>query len=349
MSIKIKKQLFAKGEEQQILWERARQIKEKNFGKKIWLRGIIEISNFCRCNCFYCGIRRGNAQVERFRMSLAEIKTCLDFIQRKKYGSVLFQSGELISVEFKKYLLEIVEFTHQNYPDLGITFSCGELDFAFLKKLKQAGAMRYLLRIESSNETFYQKNHPPEMSWQKRLQCLCDLRKLDYQTGTGVIVGLPGQTPEHLVEDLIFLKRKDFDMFGIGPYVIHSATPLGKNPDVQIWWEKNKKRNFNLFLNFLAILRIQRPDVNIAAATACDVFDPQGRIKVLKIAANVFMPNVTPPVFGKKYNLYQKKTRLENDPEETFTQFMFQIRKAGLMPMWGEQGNSPFYLRQKMA
>lgn len=343
----IKKWLLAEDKEQQNLFKKAREVKEKTFGKRIWFRGLIEFSNICRNDCSYCGIRKSNKKPERFRMSWKEILACLKFIKKADYGSVVYQSGELTSDFFKKYLLKIVRLTQRKFPDLGITLSCGEQDFDFLKALKEAGAMRYLLRIETSNPRLYAKLHPQEMSWQKRFQCLKDLQKLDYQVGTGVMIGLPGQTIKDLIGDLHFFVENKFDMFGIGPYVIHQNTLLGKSADIQKWWHKNKKHNFNLFLNFIAVLRILRPKANIAAATAADVLDPLGRIKVLQVAGNVIMPSITPKDYRNKYLLYENKPCVDEDAEKCYDCLIQKIIHAGLKPIFGEQGNSPFYYQRK--
>lgn len=343
----IQKWLLAIGHEQEDLFNQACDIKEKKFGKKVWFRGIIEFSNICSNDCFYCGIRKSNHKQKRFKMTIEEILNCLKFINKVNYGSVVYQSGEIISEEFKNYLLEIVKLTHEKYPHLGITLSCGELDYDFLKKLKKAGAMRYLLRIETSNPKFYAKLHPENMSWEKRFQCLKNLQKLDYQVGTGTMVGIPGQTLGDLIGDLHFFVDNKFDMFGIGPYVIHENTPLGKDQENQKWWQKHKEKNFSLFLNFLAVLRIMRPSVNIAAATACDVFDPLGRIKVLQTSGNIIMPSITPKNYRDKYLLYQNKPCIDEDADKCFGCISNKIKTAGLEPMFGEQGNSPFYYQKK--
>ena len=339
--------LQASGQKQQELFRLARQIKEEVFGQRVWFRGIIEFSNICKNDCYYCGIRRGNLKQTRFQMSLKEIDDCLKFIKDADYGSVVFQSGELVSKKFKGELLKIVKLTHKKYPDLGITVSCGEQAYEYLKKLKVAGASRYLLRIETANEKLYKKLHPSSMSWQKRFQCLKDLKKLNYQVGTGVMVGLPGQTDEDLIVDLKFFVDNKFDMFGIGPYVIHKDTPLASNHEIQTWWRENKEKNFNKFLNFLALLRILLPTVNIAAATAADVFHPLGRIKVLEIAGNIIMPSVTPKNYRDKYLLYQDKPCVDEDARKCLGCISLKIKKAGLEPIFGQQGNSPFY-KQKM-
>lgn len=339
--------LQAEGKLQQELFRLSRQTKESVFSKRIWLRGIIEFSNICQNNCYYCGIRKVNRKQERFKMNKNEILDCLKFIDKANYGSVVYQSGELTSEKFKNYLLEVVEITHQKYPRLGITVSCGELDYEFLKQLKKAGATRYLLRIETSNPKLYVKLHPRNMSWQRRLECLRNLQKLNYQVGTGIMTGLPSQTMEDLINDLKFFVDNKFDMFGIGPYVIHKDTLLGKDRKIQEWWQKNKEKNFNIFLNFLAILRILLPNVNIAAATACDVFDPLGRIKVLRISGNVIMPSVTPRDYRRKYLLYENKPCVDENAGKCQGCIQEKINQAGLKIIFGKQGNSPFYYQKK--
>lgn len=338
--------LRASGKRQTKLFQLARRIKEEVCGKRVWFRGIIEFSNICRNDCYYCGIRLSNKKPERFQMSSKEIADCLKFIKSADYGSVVFQSGELITHPFKERLLKIVKAAHKEYPDLGITVSCGEQDFEFLRKLKIAGASRYLLRIETASKKLYKKLHPAEMSWQKRFNCLKDLQKLNYQVGTGIMIGLPGQTDEDLIHDLKFFVDNKFDMFGIGPYVIHKNTPLAHDLKTQTWWRKNKKNNFNKFLNFLALLRVLLPTVNIAAATACDVFHPLGRIKVLEIAGNIIMPSVTPKNYRDLYLLYQDKPCVDEDARKCLGCLSLKIRQAGLEPIFGEQGNSPFYYQR---
>ena len=336
--------LQAEGEKQQGLFDLSRKIKEETFGKKVWFRGIIEFSNVCDNDCLYCGIRKGNGKQERFKMNEEEILDCLNFIQQANYGSVVFQTGELNNEVFKNYLLKIISMTHEKFPEMGITVSCGEFDFDYYKKLKEAGASRYLLRIEASDKNLYKKLHPEKMSWDHRYQCLLDLKKLGYQVGTGVMVGIPGQTLENLISDLKFFVDNEFAMYGIGPYVIHKDTPLGADEANQKWWQENKAKNFSLFLNFIALLRILLPTVNIAAATACDVFDPLGRIKVLEIAGNVIMPSVTPTDYRNKYLLYQDKPCIDEDARKCLGCISVKVRAVGLEPVFGELGTSPFFL-----
>lgn len=334
--------LKARDEKQKELFCLASAVREETFKNKIHFRGIIEFSNTCENNCYYCGIRKDNQKTKRFKMSLEEIEKCLDFIKKANYSSVVFQSGEIKNQEWQNYLLDILHLARSKYPELGITMSCGEQTYEFYKQLKDAGVDRYLLRIETSNKDLYKRLHPDNMSWNKRFECLQWLKDLDFQVGTGVMVGLPTQTLDDLVDDLIFFKRNEFDMYGIGPYVIHQDTPLATEAIIYDW-NYRKNEIFNLALNFLAIMRILFPTVNIAAATAFDVFDPMGRIKVLQNGANVVMPSVTPSSLRKDYLLYENKPCIDEGADKCFFCMTNKIKSVGLEPMFGEQGNSPFY------
>lgn len=338
--------LNASGDKQQALFELSKNIRNEIFGNKVWFRGLIEFSNICQNDCYYCGIRKSNFKNERFTLSEKEILDCLNFINEVSYGSVVYQSGEVLDKKMQDYIFRIVELTHKEYPEMAITLSCGELSYEQLEKLREAGASRYLLRIETSNPEFYRKLHPENMSWENRLKCLKDLQSLDYQTGTGVMVGLPGQNDEDLLNDLKFFINNKFDMFGIGPYVVHQETPFGQDEKIVVWWEENKEKNFNKFLNFIALLRIINPKINIAAATACDVFDSLGRIKVLEIAGNVIMPSVTPADYRDKYLLYQNKPGVDDNADKSREKLANKLVEAGLEPAWGELGTSLFYLEK---
>lgn len=339
--------LKARGKNQQDLFSLARKTREVIFKKNVHFRGIIEFSNLCQNDCFYCGIRKSNKKINRYKMSLKEIEKAVDFVAQANYGSVVFQSGEIKTKDWQNYLLNIIRLTKKKYPNLGITVSCGEQSYKFYKEMQKAGAIRYLLRIETSNQKLYRKLHPQGMSWQKRFQCLKWLKELGFQVGTGIMIGLPGQTFDDLVDDLLFFKKNEFDMYGLGPYVIHENTPL-VTPRIKKEWKKNKNNIFNLTLNFLALLRIFFPLVNIAAATALDVFDPSGRIKALQIGANIIMPSVTPERFRKDYLLYQGKPCVDENAEKCLSCLNNKIKTAGLEPVFGEQGNSPFYYQRSL-
>ncbi len=337
--------LTATGKKQQQLWKEADSVRRAHVGEKAHFRGIIEFSNICEKDCYYCGIRKSNEKVERYRMSLDEIKEGLAFIDKADYGSVVLQSGELTTPSAKKFALEVVRFIRKTYPEMGITLSLGELDRTTLKALKEAGAHRYLLRIETSVPSLYKKLHPTDHSYERRLECLKDLRELGYQVGCGNMVGTPGQTLEDLVADLKFFKEMDFDMFGLGPYVIHGDTPLA-TPANKKWWKENKEAIFNHTLNFIAVLRLMMPTANIASATALEAFDPLGRVMGLKVGANVIMPSVTPKKYRAKYLLYQGKPCIDEHAEMCKSCIVRKVRLANLHPALGETGTSLHYLKR---
>ena len=343
----LKRSLTASGPSQRELFAKANRVRQKNIGADVYFRGIIEFSNICEKNCYYCGIRQGNHQTNRYLMSLPEIKKCLAFIQKANYGSVVLQSGELTSPAARDFLLKLVKFIHQTYPEMGITLSCGEFEYDFLQELKSAGAHRYLLRIETSVPSLYQKLHPLSHSLAKRKKCLENLKKLNYQVGCGNMIGLPGQTITDIIADLKFFQKMDFDMFGLGPYVIHENTPLG-TPENQKWWSENKKSIFNLTLNFIALLRILMPTCNIAAATALDVFKPNGRILALKAGANVIMPSVTPQKYRGDYLLYQNKPCIDENADRCQRCIVKKVESAQLNPALGQPGHALHYQSRQL-
>ncbi len=259
----------------------------------------------------------------------------------------MLQTGELTTPSAKAFLLGLVDYIHTKYPEMGITLSCGELDYKFLQKLKEAGAHRYLLRIETSVRELYEKLHPKDHFLASRIACLKDLKKLNYQVGCGNMIGLPGQSLDDIVADLIFFKEMDFDMFGLGPYVIHEDTPLA-NSVTQKWWEANKEKIFNKTLNFIALLRILMPTCNIAAATALDVFRKQGREEALKVGANILMPSVTPNKYRNDYLLYQNKPCVDGHAHICAGCVIKKVQFAGLNPVLNEQGNALHYVQRNV-
>ncbi len=342
----IRRLLHAKDKEQEELFGRSDAVRREAIGDKVHFRGIIEFSNMCEKNCYYCGIRSGNKKVERYKMNMDEMRECLNFVHNAKYGSVVLQSGELTTPGAKEYILEVVRLVNHEYPELGITLSLGELDYEFLKVLKDAGAHRYLLRIETSVPELYKKLHPESHSLEKRIQVLKDLRKIGYQVGCGNMVGTPGQTDDDLIADLEFFQKMDFDMFGLGPYVIHEDTPLGTEEN-KTWWKENKREILNTTLNYIALLRILIPTANIATATALEAIHPHGRIKALKAGANIFMPSVTPGDYRKQYLLYQNKPCVDEDAGDCKGCSVAKVRASGLVPGLGEQGNSKHFALRK--
>ena len=277
----------------------AREVKAKCGKADVLPRGLIECSNVCAKNCLYCGIRRGNAKATRYRMSEAEVAACIDEARRRGYPAVAFQAGEIESEENAAYYERLLAMCR----GLEVTLSLGEQEESVYRRWKDAGAMRYLLRIETSNRELYAKIHPADCSFDRRVGCIRTLKKLGYVTGTGVMIGLPGQTVEDLARDIVFFGDENADMVGMGPYVPNGETPLGKCEKCD-GFEK-----FEMSLKMIALTRLYLWDVNIVAATALDALDPEnGRQRGIDAGANVVMPNLTPAKYRVRYDLYPGKT-----------------------------------------
>ena len=283
------------------LFKTADKIREKYVGNEVHLRGLIEFSNICKCQCKYCGLRSGNKKLERYRMSKDEIINCAKNAVNFGYRTIVLQSGEDNFYTVDK-LCEIIK--EIKTLDVALTLSIGEKTFDEYKAMKNSGADRYLLRIETTDENLYKKMHP-NMNFQNRLNCLYNLKKLGYETGTGCLVGLPGQTNESLANDILFFKELDADMVGIGPFIPNQNTPLCEE----------KGGSFELALKVMALTRIILPDINIPATTAMETLNPQGRIIALKSGANVVMPNVTAQKYRAKYEIYPNKICLNEEPD----------------------------------
>jgi biotin synthase len=335
----IKGLLASAGEAQAALFLRADAVRRESVGSNVYFRGIIEFSNACEKDCHYCGIRRSNCKVNRYRMSFEEIAEGLAFVNRSGFASVVLQSGELTSRPAIEFLLKVVRHARQEYPDMGITLSCGELSYEVLKRLREAGADRYLLRIESSVPALYRTLHPANHSWTNRVAVLKNLKRLGYQVGCGNMVGLPGQTLDDLVSDLRFFQEMDFDMFGLGPYVIHEDTPLA-TPETVLWWNENREEIFQKTLRFISVLRLLMPTCNIAAATALDVFTKEGRVRALEVGANVLMPSITPQKYREDYLLYQDKPCVDGHAFICAGCVIKKVESAGLKAAVGERGDS---------
>ena len=283
------------------LFKTADKIREKYVGNEVHLRGLIEFSNICKCQCKYCGLRSGNKKLERYRMSKDEIINCAKNAVNFGYRTIVLQSGEDNFYTVDK-LCEIIK--EIKTLDVALTLSIGEKTFDEYKAMKNSEADRYLLRIETTDENLYKKMHP-NMNFQNRLNCLYNLKKLGYETGTGCLVGLPGQTNESLANDILFFKELDADMVGIGPFIPNQNTPLCEE----------KGGSFELALKVMALTRIILPDINIPATTAMETLNPQGRIIALKSGANVVMPNVTAQKYRAKYEIYPNKICLNEEPD----------------------------------
>ena len=337
--------LNSEGGERQQLFQQAQNIKLQAVGNKVYFRGLVEFSNICSKDCLYCGIRKSNEKVIRYEATDNEILEACRFAWINRFGSVVLQSGENSSPAFVQrinLLLRKIKETSNN--ELGITLSCGEQSPETYRQWYESGAHRYLLRIESSNPDLYRKIHPDNEfhSFDRRLQALTDLKSAGYQVGTGVMIGFPFQTLEDLADDLLFFKRLDVDMVGMGPYIEHEDTPMYAFRH-QL---KTKQQRFDLALKMLATLRLLMPDINIAAATALQAIDPAGREKALTIGANILMPNLTPCIYRKEYQLYENKPCLDEDAELCRNCLEARIELAGCEIGYGEWGDSKHFLRK---
>ncbi len=278
------------------LFQAADQVRQQHYGKKVYLRGLIEFSNFCRNNCFYCGIRKDNPKIKRYRLTKEQILACCEEGYSLGYRTFVLQSGE-DPENTDAFLCDVVSQIRQQYPDCAITLSLGERTRESYQNLLQAGANRYLLRHETANPAHYRKLHPASMSLAHRKDCLFTLKELGYQVGAGFMVGSPYQTLSCLVEDLRFLQQLEPAMIGIGPYLTHKDTPFSRFPN----------GNLSLTLRLIAILRLLFPKALIPATTALGTIHPQGREMGLKAGANVVMPNLSPVGVRKLYSLYEDK------------------------------------------
>ena len=338
--------LSATDEDEKLLFDYASEIKQANVGNTVFLRGLIELSNICEKDCYYCGIRKSNFNVKRYKISEEETVETIRYAYEKGYGSVAIQSGEVQSKTFTEKINRILRKAMEiSNGELGITLSCGEQTEETYRRWFESGAKRYLLRIETSSPELYRKLHPGDKkhSFEKRLEALQTLKSIGYQTGTGVMIGLPFQTVEDLADDLLFMKDFDIVMCGMGPYIEHHETPL--------FQYHNQLLSFNerleLSLKMVAILRIMMPDINIAATTALQTIEKNARIKAIKIGANVLMPNITPRKYRDDYFLYENKPVSNQSNEDDLKVLEKSLAEIGCRIGYGEQGNSRrFYKNQ---
>ncbi len=280
----------------QYLFEKARRLQHQYFGNKIYTRGLIEFTNYCKNDCYYCGIRRSNKKAQRYRLSREQIMECCQDGYGLGFRTFVLQGGE-DGWFTQEALEELVDTIKTTYPDCAVTLSLGERSRESYEGLFRAGADRYLLRHETADEAHYESLHPKELSAESRKQCLWDLKEIGYQTGTGFMVGSPGQTPQHLAEDLLFIRELQPHMVGIGPFIPHHDTPFAA--------EKEGTVELTLFLT--GLLRLMLPKALLPATTALGTIDPSGREKAILAGANVVMPNLSPTSVRKKYELYDNK------------------------------------------
>ena len=300
------------------LFEEADKIRKQIYGTDVFLRGLIEISNYCKNNCLYCGIRRDNRDISRYRLTEQDILLCCDTGYELGFRTFVLQGGEDIFFN-DEFLCSTIQKIKKKYPDCAVTLSLGERTEQSYKALFSAGADRYLLRHETATKSHYEKLHPVEMSYENRIECLKTLKKIGFQTGAGFMVGSPFQTHENLADDLMFIKKLKPEMVGIGPFISHNETPFKE-------YENGTLRDT---LVMVALTRLLLPNALIPSTTALGTIDPQGREKGLKAGANVVMPNLSPVKFRKLYSLYDNKICMGEEAAECRQCLAKRVESAG--------------------
>lgn len=300
------------------LFAQAREVREGAYGKNVYMRGLIEFTNYCKNDCYYCGIRRSNRCAERYRLTEEQIVDCCDMGYALGFRTFVLQGGEDPYYTDER-MCGIVRSIKQKYPDCAVTLSIGEKSFETYKAYREAGADRYLLRHETANAGHYGKLHPPELSPENRKRCLYDLKALGFQVGCGFMVGSPYQTAGNIIDDLVFIKELDPEMVGIGPFIPHHDTPF----------KDEKAGTMELTLFLLGIIRLMLPSVLLPATTALGTIHPRGREKGILAGANVVMPNLSPAGVRKKYLLYDNKICTGDEAAECVRCLMDRIESTG--------------------
>ncbi|MDY6359422.1 MAG: [FeFe] hydrogenase H-cluster radical SAM maturase HydE [Cyanobacteriota bacterium] len=297
------------------LFQKADKIRKEKVGDNVHLRGLIEFSNICKRSCKYCGLRSADKFIDRYRILKDEIVKYAKHAVDMGYKTLVLQSGE-DDYYTQERMVDIIKGIKK--LDVALTLSIGERSFEDYKAFKDAGADRYLIRIETTDRNLYKKLHP-NMSFDNRIRCLKDLGTLGYEVGTGCLVGLPEQSVESLADDILFFKEINADMVGIGPFIPHPHTPL-KNAATG---------SFTMALKVMALTRIMLPDINIPATTAMETLNPNGRIIALQSGANVVMPNVTTTDYRAKYEIYPNKICITENPDKCFNCIGAKIKSIG--------------------
>lgn len=311
------------------VFERARATRDKIFGPVVFLRGLIEFSNYCSCNCLYCGIRAGNARAVRFRLSPEEVLSACRRGHALGFRTFVLQSGEDLYFT-DDMMVAMIAAIKQEFPDSALTLSVGEKSHATYKRYFDAGADRYLLRHETADCGHYSLLHPSSQSLANRLDCLRSLKKIGFQVGTGFMVGSPWQLPEYLAKDLRFIAECRPHMVGIGPFLPHRDTPFGHEP----------AGSLELTLFLLGVLRLMLPQALIPATTALGTLASEGRERGLLAGANVLMPNLSPTEAREKYTLYNNKLNTGLEAAEGVASLQQTLQRIGMTIAAG-RGDSP--------
>lgn len=310
--------LSAEGDDLRKLLSAARECADVVYGKKVFARGLIEISSYCENDCLYCGIRKSNKNAERYRLSREEIVSCAEYGYSVGFRTFVLQGGE-DSTLTDDFICDVVREIKHRFPDTAVTLSLGEKSRDSYCKMKEAGADRYLLRHETADAEHYGRLHPRSLTLENRMRCLYDLKELGYQTGAGFMVGSPYQTTAHIVRDLRFIEAFKPQMVGIGPFIPHKDTPFRHMPAGSV----------DLTLKCLAIVRLIHPHVLLPATTALGSLEQGGRERGILAGANVVMPNLSPTEVRQKYSLYNGKQSLGAESVEGLTELKKSLSDIG--------------------
>ena len=313
------------------LFERAGKYQHKYYGNGIFIRGLIEISNICKNNCYYCGIRRDNKNASRYRLSNEQILECCDKGYKLGYRTFVMQGGE-DGYFSDEVMTDIISTIKSRYSDCAVTLSLGERSYESYRRMYEAGADRYLLRHETADNEHYRMLHPKELSLEERKQCLFNLKEIGYQVGTGFMVGSPGQTITNIAKDLLFLEELKPQMVGIGPFIPHHDTVFAQN----------NAGSVELTIYLIALIRLLLPKALIPATTALGTLDPKGREKGIMAGANVIMPNLSPVSVREKYSLYDNKLCTGDEDAAYKKNLEERMKKIGYEVLTGRGDASEF-------
>jgi biotin synthase len=326
---------------------RANEVLAAHLGTRVYYRGIIEFSNVCASDCYYCGIRAGNPTVERYTLTEQEILDAASWCAQEGYGSVVLQAGERSDPGYVAWMADLIrriraEATSPSLPQgLGITLSLGQQSLETYRLWREAGAHRYLLRIETTDPDLFARIHPPDQTLESRRQALRDLDAAGFQVGTGVMIGMPGQTLDMLARDIAFFRDNPIDMIGMGPWLPHEEAPMKDWPQPLA-----PEDQLQLALNMIAVVRLACPDINIAATTALQAMVPDGRERGLGYGANVTMPNLTPVHARGNYKLYEGKPCMDEARDECRGCLLGRVESIGREVAFNAWGDSPHFARR---
>ena len=302
----------------EFLFERAREVRHAHYGREVYIRGLIEFTNYCRNDCYYCGIRKSNSCLSRYRLTEEEILSCCRNGYELGFRTFVLQGGE-DGWFTRERTTALIRRVHEEFPDCAITLSVGEREREEYQEYFDAGANRFLLRHETADEEHYRYLHPAELSLKHRKECLWNLRHIGYQVGSGIMVGSPGQTAEHLAEDLLFLQELQPHMVGIGPFIPHKDTPF----------KEEKAGTLELTLFLLGLVRLMLPKALMPATTALSTIHPDGRKMGILAGANVVMPNLSPQENRKLYSLYDNKRCMGDEAAEGLAMLRAEMEEIG--------------------